>query len=121
MVGRDVLLRVEDRDEPGEPRLAAEDLVVLSNTGARAVDGVGLVVRSGEILGIAGVDGNGQTELADALAGVVTPRAGASTSTARTSRLWGPTPGGSGGSPTCPRIGRARGSCRTSCSTRTTP
>ena len=71
MVGREVLLRVEKTDtKPGEPRLVAENLVVPSITGARAVDGVSLEVRAGEILGVAGVDGNGQTELADALAGV---------------------------------------------------
>src|SRR5215217_4378692 len=71
MVGRDVLLRVEKKDvEPGEPRLAGEDLVVRSNTGAVVVDGVSLEVRAGEILGVAGVDGNGQTELAEALAGI---------------------------------------------------
>src|SRR5215212_4365955 len=71
MVGREVLLRVEKTEaKPGEARLAAEELVVLSNTGARAVNGVSLEVRAGEILGVAGVDGNGQTELAEALAGV---------------------------------------------------
>ncbi len=70
MVGRDVLLRVEKKDtKMGEPRLVAEDLTVESNSGTVAVNGVSLTVRAGEILGVAGVDGNGQMELAEALAG----------------------------------------------------
>jgi ABC-type uncharacterized transport system ATPase subunit len=70
MVGRDVLLSVEKGAyDPGEVRLAAEDLTVHSATGEVAVRGVNLEVRAGEVLGIAGVDGNGQTELAEALAG----------------------------------------------------
>jgi general nucleoside transport system ATP-binding protein len=71
MVGRDVSLRAEkEAPKIGEPRLVAEGLVVHSHTGAVAVDGVDLEVRAGEILGVAGVDGNGQTELAEALAGM---------------------------------------------------
>ena len=71
MVGRDVLLRVEkEAAKPGGVRLAAEGLVVKGATGEAAVRGVDLAVRGGEILGVAGVDGNGQTELAEALAGV---------------------------------------------------
>nr|WP_240432491.1 ABC transporter ATP-binding protein [Rubrobacter indicoceani] len=70
MVGREVLLRVEKKPvAAGDVRLAARDLVVKGVTGAEAVRGVNLEVRAGEILGIAGVDGNGQTELAEALAG----------------------------------------------------
>ena len=70
MVGREVLLRVEKGSaEVGQTRLAAEDLVVKGSSGEVTVNGVSLEVRSGEILGIAGVDGNGQTELAEALAG----------------------------------------------------
>ena len=70
MVGRDVLLRVEKQPvEVGDPRLVAEELAVRSNAGNLVVEGVDLAVRAGEILAVAGVDGNGQTELAEALAG----------------------------------------------------
>ena len=117
MVGRDVLLRVEKEASRSESR-AWWRASSSSNTGARAVD-VASRWRAGEILGIAGVDGNGHGARRGASPACVTPRAGASTSTA-TSRLWGPTPGRSGVSPTCPRTG-ARGSCRTSPCTRTTP
>jgi simple sugar transport system ATP-binding protein len=70
MVGRDVLLRVEKKETTiGEPRLVADDLTVESDSGSVAVNGVSLTVHAGEILGVAGVDGNGQMELAEALAG----------------------------------------------------
>src|SRR5436190_3505278 len=72
MVGRDVLLRV-DKTAPapgGEPLLAVEDLHVLDDRGLEAVRGVSFEVHAGEIVGIAGVDGNGQSELIDAVAGL---------------------------------------------------
>ncbi|MDQ2984823.1 MAG: ABC transporter ATP-binding protein [Actinomycetota bacterium] len=78
MVGREVLLRVEKNPtEPGDPLLQVEDLEVLDDRGLQAVRGVSLNVRAGEIVGIAGVDGNGQTELVDALTGLRRPSAGA--------------------------------------------
>jgi ABC-type uncharacterized transport system ATPase subunit len=71
MVGRDVLLRVDKHAvQPGEPLLEVEDLVVHDDRGLEAVRGVSLQVRAREIVGIAGVDGNGQTELIDALTGL---------------------------------------------------
>jgi simple sugar transport system ATP-binding protein len=71
MVGREVLLRVDK--EPGHPQetlLHVEDLRVLDDRGLEAVRGVSFDVRAGEILAIAGVDGNGQTELIDAITGL---------------------------------------------------
>ena len=71
MVGRDVLLSVDKRpSEPGETLLEVDDLNVTDQRGLEAVRGVSLSVRAGEIVGIAGVDGNGQSELIDAIAGL---------------------------------------------------
>jgi general nucleoside transport system ATP-binding protein len=77
MVGRDVLLRVEKKPaEPGEPLLTVNDLSVFDDRGLEACRGISLEVRAGEIVGIAGVDGNGQTELIDALTGLRSIAAG---------------------------------------------
>ncbi|HJX93665.1 MAG TPA: ABC transporter ATP-binding protein [Pyrinomonadaceae bacterium] len=74
MVGREVLLRVE-KPEPkiGEPKLSLKDITVITRDGATPVKGVSFEVRKGEIVGIAGVEGNGQTELIEALAGLIDP------------------------------------------------
>jgi ABC-type uncharacterized transport system ATPase subunit len=72
MVGRDVLLRVEmPRAQPGETKLSVRDLSVRSHAGTARVNGVSFDVRAGEIVGVAGVEGNGQTELIEALAGLI--------------------------------------------------
>jgi general nucleoside transport system ATP-binding protein len=77
MVGREVLLRVEKAAaQPAEPALRVEDLHVLDDRRLEAVHGVSLEVRRGEIVGIAGVDGNGQSELIDALSGLRHPTSG---------------------------------------------
>ncbi|HLU52147.1 MAG TPA: ABC transporter ATP-binding protein [Acidimicrobiia bacterium] len=77
MVGRPVDLVVDKTAaEPGDPVLEVSDLVVTDARGHRAVDGVSFTVRAGEIVGIAGVQGNGQTELVEAITGLVVPLAG---------------------------------------------
>jgi simple sugar transport system ATP-binding protein len=77
MVGREVLLRVEKTPaEPAEPLLTVEDLRVLDERKLEAVRGISLEVRSGEIVGIAGVDGNGQSELIEAITGLRRPESG---------------------------------------------
>jgi simple sugar transport system ATP-binding protein len=71
MVGRRVLLRVEKAPaRPGRVRLAVEDLVVRDTAGTSRLDVVSFDIRGGEILGVAGVAGNGQSELLEALAGM---------------------------------------------------
>jgi general nucleoside transport system ATP-binding protein len=77
MVGRDVRLEVSKAPaEPGREVLKVAGLVVDDDRGVRAVDGVDLVVRAGEVLGVAGVQGNGQTELVEAIMGLRAVRAG---------------------------------------------
>ena len=71
MVGRTVSLLVDKAPaRPGAAVLEIEGLVVDDDRTCRAVDGVDLTVRAGEVLGIAGVQGNGQTELVEALMGL---------------------------------------------------
>ena len=71
MVGRRVLLRVEKGEaRPGRDLLAVENLSVRDERGTMRVREVSFTVREGEIVGIAGVSGNGQSELLEALAGL---------------------------------------------------
>ncbi len=78
MVGRQVALRVSKTPaKPAGVILEVSDLQVDDERGHHAVDGVSFQVRAGEILGIAGVQGNGQTELCEALMGLL-PAAGGS-------------------------------------------
>jgi simple sugar transport system ATP-binding protein len=71
MVGREVVLRVDKTPPaPSEPFLQVEDVHVLDDRELPAVRGVSFEVRAGEIVGLAGVDGNGQTELVEAISGL---------------------------------------------------
>ncbi|WP_348613508.1 ABC transporter ATP-binding protein [Halobaculum rarum] len=71
MVGREVLFERRPREtEPGDPMLHVEGLRVTGDRGLERVSDVDLAVREGEILGVAGVQGNGQTELVEALTGL---------------------------------------------------
>lgn len=80
MVGRDVLLRVEKgHSSPAAPLLEVNGLTVIDDRGIDKVRNVSFQVRAGEIVGIAGVDGNGQTELIDALTGLRKAAAGSVT------------------------------------------
>ncbi len=77
MVGRAVKFRIDKEPaKPGEVVLKIEDLSVMSSKGHPAVKGLNLEVRAGEIVGLAGVDGNGQSELIQAITGLKAAHAG---------------------------------------------
>ena len=77
MVGRKVLLRVDkDESQVADVVLDVRDLFVRDDRGQMAVDGINLQVAAGEIVGIAGVQGNGQRELVEALTGLRTAESG---------------------------------------------
>ncbi|MEX2659556.1 MAG: ABC transporter ATP-binding protein [Acidimicrobiales bacterium] len=94
MVGRPVELLASratgaDRSDPGDVALLAEE-VVLERGGIRVLDGIDLCVRPGEIVGVAGVAGNGQRELAEVLAGIEEPTSGSVTVNGKTLGGHGP-------------------------------
>ena len=77
MVGRDVVLELQkDKARPTEPVLRVRDLEYVNEWNKKMLDKISFDVRRGEILGIAGVEGNGQKELVDTLFGFRTPNAG---------------------------------------------
>lgn len=77
MVGRAVDLTVDKKaGQPAEPILVVKNLVVKDDRGAVSVDGVSFEVKAGEVLGIAGVQGNGQTEVVEAVTGMRLVEAG---------------------------------------------
>jgi simple sugar transport system ATP-binding protein len=77
MVGREVLLRVDKQPaKPGAVTFRVENLTASSDRGVPALKGISFELRQGEILGIAGVEGNGQSELVEVLAGTRTATGG---------------------------------------------
>ncbi len=77
MVGREVVLRIDKKPaSPGESILSIDNVTVLDHAKHVRVKGISLELRKGEILGIAGIDGNGQFELVDAVAGLLKTQSG---------------------------------------------
>ena len=121
MVGREVLLRVEKpAGTAGDVVLSVDGLDVVDDRGIPKVRGVSFAVRAGEIVGIAGVDGNGQTELIEAITGLRRSESGTiavagADGATRARRARCSTPA----SVTSPRTGRGAASCSSSPSPRT--
>ena len=118
MVGRRVLLRVEKAEKmPGAPLLEIDNLSVVDARGVLRVANVSFAVRAGEIVGIAGVAGNGQSELLEAIAGMRQPMLGSIRLEGRTISLLASTTRTACASSACfmcRRTGCAWGLCRPS-------
>ncbi len=72
MVGRDVILSIEkENPQPEDPVLQVRNLVFYNDDNIKVVDGISFGIRKGEIVGIAGVEGNGQNELAELITGLL--------------------------------------------------
>ena len=85
MVGHKVLLEPErEHGEPGSVALRVEDLTLRDGAGTARLDGVSFKLRAGEVLGVAGVSGNGQSVLLDVLAGITPMQEGRLTLAGRT-------------------------------------
>ncbi|NIA03450.1 MAG: ATP-binding cassette domain-containing protein [Nitrospirae bacterium] len=77
MVGKDLVLPTREPNESiGAPTLVVKDLVVEDDRGLEAVDGLSITVNAGEVIGIAGVSGNGQRELAQGIVGLMKVKTG---------------------------------------------
>ena len=71
MVGRDVVLKIEKEDpKTGKPVISIKNLVKINSIGKHVIDDISFDIHEGEVVGIAGVEGNGQTELSEVLAGL---------------------------------------------------
>ncbi|GAB7302525.1 hypothetical protein MAFF212519_03750 [Clavibacter michiganensis] len=124
MVGRSVSLTVQKEPAtPGDAALVVRDLTVIDASGQVVVDGVSFEVHAGEILAIAGVQGNGQTELTRRSSGSSPACPAPSSSTARASPAAPSAACSTPASASCPRTATRTGSSasspspRTSCST----
>lgn len=85
MVGHDVVFSVEKKPaQPKQDCLVVKDLVVKDARGLTAVNGLDLTVRAGEIVGIAGIDGNGQSEFIEAITGLRKAESGS----VRLAKIW---------------------------------
>ena len=120
MVGREVLLeRAPQPVTPGAVQLALRGVGALGVTGQPALRDVSLEIRAGEILGVAGVSGNGQHELAEVIAGLRPLTSGQVEIAGKDMTHWSPGQRTAAGWATFPKSACTTASCRNSASPRT--